>query len=370
MLAPGAFCQLTGERAEITEDDFIIRKRVKQEKFSIMSDAEKQSSSFVSTGDDSIFNPEPQGKLKDCLLQLCSEARELYLNNEVPILDIVPTPLQFYRDWVAANKPVIIKGAVKHWPAINKWSFDYLRKKIGDKRVSVAVTPNGYADAPNKGYFVMPEERFMLFADFLNIMEKPDSQPGIYYVQKQNSNFTEEFPEILQDASPEVSWFSEALGKEPDAVNFWMGDERAVTSMHKDHYENIYCVVSGYKDFVLLPPSDIAWVPYKKYPAATYKEVQPGEFIIQEDIETGSVPWICVDPLRPDLEKYPQYKHASPVFCRVHAGDALFLPSLWFHHVRQSHACIAVNYWYDMEYDIKYNYYKFIQSLTWTEEPE
>lgn len=53
------------------------------------------------------------------------------------------------------------------------------RKKIGDKRVSVAVTPNGYADAPNKGYFVMPEERFMLFADFLNIMEEPHSQPGV-----------------------------------------------------------------------------------------------------------------------------------------------------------------------------------------------
>lgn len=146
-----------------------------------MSDAQKLNSNHVSTEalDDTIYNPEPQEKLKDCLLQLCSEAKELYLNNEVPILDIVPTPLQFYRDWVSANKPVIIKGAVEHWPAIKKWSFDYLRKKIGDKRVSVAVTPNGYADAPNKGYFVMPEERFMLFADFLNIMEEPHSQPGV-----------------------------------------------------------------------------------------------------------------------------------------------------------------------------------------------
>lgn len=52
---------------------------------------------------------------------------ELYLNSEVPVLDLVPTPLQFYRDWVAANKPVIIKGAVKHWPAIKKWSNEYLR---------------------------------------------------------------------------------------------------------------------------------------------------------------------------------------------------------------------------------------------------
>lgn len=35
--------------------------------------------------------------------------------------------------------------------------------------------------------------------------------------------------------------------------------------MHKDHYENIYCVVSGYKDFILHPPTDLAWIPYGKF---------------------------------------------------------------------------------------------------------
>ncbi|KAG7178031.1 Bifunctional peptidase and (3S)-lysyl hydroxylase Jmjd7-like [Homarus americanus] len=307
---------------------------------------------------------------EDEQIKSASFSPELYLTNEVPVLDDIPSPLELYREWIAPNKPVIFRGAVKKWPAIGKWSYDYLRKQIGNKEVSVAVTPNGYADAPCDGYFVMPEERSMMFANFLDIMEDPKNQPGVFYVQKQNSNFTEEFSEILCDASPDIPWFSEALGKDPDAVNFWMGDQRAVTSMHKDHYENIYCVVSGYKDFILLPPTDSAWVPYKSYPAATYKETTAGSFIIQEDTNTGSVPWICIDPVKPDLEKYPQYKHASPVFCRVHAGDALYLPSLWFHHVRQSHACIAVNYWYDMEYDIKYNYYKFIQNLSWLKEPE
>lgn len=52
----------------------------------------------------------------------------------------------------------------------------------------------------------------------------------MFYVQKQNSNFTEEFPEIMKDSAPDIAWFSEALGKTPDAVNFWMGDQRAVTS--------------------------------------------------------------------------------------------------------------------------------------------
>lgn len=87
--------------------------------------------------------------------------------------------------------------------------------------------------------------------------------------------------------------------------------------MHKDHYENVYCVVSGHKDFILLPPTDVPWVPYISLPPATYKEVKPGEFVIEKQ-PGEDVPWIIIDPLKPDLESYPQYKHASPIrYCAV-----------------------------------------------------
>ena len=132
-------------------------------------------------------------------------------------------------------------------------------------------------------------------------------------------------------------------------------------TVHKDPYENIYCVVSGYKDFILHPPTDLPWIPYSEYPTARYKEVDGVFEIIPE---TGKVPWISIDPLEPDLITYPKYSKATKVTCRVHQGDILYLPSLWFHHVRQSHGCIAVNYWYDMQYDIKFNYFEFLKNLT------
>jgi jumonji domain-containing protein 7 len=96
--------------------------------------------------------------------------------------------------------------------------------------VTVSVTPNGYADAVTDGRFVMPEERAMKFGEFLDVLGNPGAHDGVYYVQKQNSNFTSEFRFLHEDAGTEVSWASEAFGKTPDAVNFWMGDERAVTS--------------------------------------------------------------------------------------------------------------------------------------------
>lgn len=370
-------------------------------------------------------------KLERAFQNLSTEARELYLSSEVPILSAPPSPLQFYRQWVSPNVPVIIKNAINHWPALKLWNSDYFRDKIGDKEVTVAVTPNGYADAVAEDRFVMAEDRSMKMKHFLDILDYKTEEKGIFYVQKQNSNFTEEFSEIICDAELDIPWASEAFGSSPDAVNFWMGDERAVTSMHKDHYENLYCVVSGTKTFTLIPPTDAPYIPYGLYKPAKYEYNSKGDFDIvdvedstqddtvkallqdelselrsihennqdtsnddsklgkdhcEDDNEVDShdhevdkddsddlddremknrnlTPWSSIDPLNPDLETYPEYAKARTITCTVHAGETLFLPSLWFHHVQQSHKCIAVNFWYDMEYDIKYSYYKFLEGL-------
>ncbi len=79
--------------------------------------------------------------------------------------------------------------------------------------MTVAVTPNGYADAVYKDKFVMPEERLMTFNTFLDILEEKIKPSGIFYVQKQNSNFTDEFKGLLADAEEHIPWASEALGE-------------------------------------------------------------------------------------------------------------------------------------------------------------
>ncbi|KAL7300206.1 hypothetical protein TKK_0007049 [Trichogramma kaykai] len=313
---------------------------------------------------------------------LSQESKELYIPKEIPeIKSDAISPLIFYREYVSRNIPVIIRGGIKHWKAMDKWNIPYFRDKIGDKLVQVAVTPNGYADAiakelPVSGtsdqeYFVMPEERHMKMKDFLDKLENPEE--SIYYIQRQDSNF-EEFSELWRDVDNQISWATEAFGTSPDAINFWMGDKRAVTSMHKDPYENIYCVISGEKEFIIHPPTDLPWIPYNTYPLALYKEIQPGKWIteptkksdindINEYNKSDQIPWIAVNPLSPDYNMYPKYKNVTKLIAKIGTGDIFYLPSLWFHHVKQSHACVAVNYWYDMEYDIKYAYYKSLEVL-------
>lgn len=302
--------------------------------------------------------------VRNRLAECSQEAHDLYLNQSVPYLDGPPEPLQFHRDWISPNKPCIIRNAFSHWPALAKWSPDYLREKVGSKVISVAVTPNGYADAVNGDRFVMPEERQMSFSSVLDIIEgKVDKGGGVFYVQKQCSNLLQELPELTADVQPHIAWMSTALGKLPDAVNFWLGEANAITSMHKDHYENLYCVVAGEKHFVLMPPTDRPFIPYGLFQPAVYHQRDDGEFEVIDQSDSEMVPWIPLDPLNPDLERFPQYRRARPLHCSVKAGEMLYLPSLWFHHVQQSHGCIAVNFWYDMDYDIKYNYFQLLEAL-------
>lgn len=94
----------------------------------------------------------------------------------------------------------------------------------------------------------MPEEQTMSMNEFLDALEdrrylakNPLNSLSVndlvlfsgfvHYIQKQNSNLTEDFSELLDDIDCSLLDFAkEAFGKEPDATNFWMGDERAITS--------------------------------------------------------------------------------------------------------------------------------------------
>ncbi|XP_045455605.1 bifunctional peptidase and (3S)-lysyl hydroxylase Jmjd7 [Melitaea cinxia] len=317
-------------------------------------------------------------KIIDAFRVLNEETTDLYLGGEIVETDCLE-PLQFHRDYVSKNIPVIIRGGCLKWSATRKWNSTFFREKFGSKEVTIALTPNGLADGitENKDgveYFVMPLEVNMTISEFLDMLDTQDENV-IPYIQRQNSNLTQDFSELMTDVENYIGFASEAFNKKPDAVNFWMGDERAVTSMHKDPYENIYCVIDGYKDFILIPPTDLPYVPYKRYPQAEFKRngdewdivpINKSQDCIDSDGDNNNdmrLPWICIDPLKPDFTKYPEFKKAHIFKARLHKGDCLYLPSLWFHHVKQSHGCIAVNYWYDMEFDIKYCYFKMLEKL-------
>ncbi|ERM94719.1 jmjC domain-containing protein 7 isoform X2 [Amborella trichopoda] len=325
---------------------------------------------------------------------LWSDVRELNLGTttEIEHLHNPPTPLCFLRDFVSQNKPCLISNATTHWPALSLWpSNSYLCKALKDSTISLHLTPNGRADALTT--FTLPNNKNSLtcfasafvkrmpFDRALNLIATKTEKKGtVAYMQQQNDCLLEEFGVIAGDVAAEVGWATEAFGCSPEAANLWIGNGESETWWHKDHYENLYAVVSGEKHFLLLPPTDVHRLYVKEYPAAQYTcdddhDLESGELRLELEEPLRYIPWCSVDPYPSperrgrEMSLYPRYFNGpKPFECTVKAGDMLYLPSMWFHHVRQTPdsegKTIAVNYWYDMQFDIKYAYFYFLQSIS------
>jgi hypothetical protein len=123
-----------------------------------------------------------------------------------------------------------------------------------------SVNDTNQADRSQTENFFSLVLRLIFFsADFVDVLTKKKNGDGVYYVQKQNNNWRTEFSgsPVLPDVPENVErWGETVFGAPTDAVNFWMGDDTAFSSLHKDYYENLYCVVRGQKVSVwsLLPP--------------------------------------------------------------------------------------------------------------------
>lgn len=154
----------------------------------------------------------------------------------------------------------------------------------------------------------------------------------------------------------------------------------------------MYAVVSGKKRFTLYHPSAVPylyeseyrtaqWVPKANHndtgsPTATSSDSSSASRgfelqLLQEDDDNGALcrPWIAADPNNPDFDAFPLFRKARSLVVEVEAGDVFYMPSMWFHQVEQfgadhtSSQCVAVNFWYDMQFDIKYCYFSLVESL-------
>jgi len=211
----------------------------------------------------------------------------------------------------------------------------------------------------------------MPFSEMLDwLLSRRKAKDGcVRYVQSQNGNLSGEF-ELLRNDVSELDWATDCFGEKPDASNIWIGNEESTTSVHLDHYENLYCQVTGSKTFYLIPPTEYACLQERRFPSARWKPSIRDPTHLELEPLDSTTPWLTVDPssiTSDDLSSLTRL--CRPIVITLQPGQVLYLPALWFHSVFQSpdpHGlCIAVNFWYDMDYTGPlYPLYNFLRHTT------
>ncbi|WP_235522710.1 cupin-like domain-containing protein, partial [Caulobacter sp. Root342] len=102
---------------------------------------------------------------------------------------------------------------------------------------------------------------------------------------------------------------------------------------HYDTYDNLACVVAGRRRFTLFPPQAIADL-----------------YVGPIDHTLAGQPTSLAASAAPGDPRYPRFPAAAAEarVVELEAGDALYLPKLWWHQVEALEPRnLLVNYWWD-----------------------
>jgi len=232
-----------------------------------------------------------------------------------------------------SKQPIILKGFINNWPIVKKGQESeaslqkYLLKYAtdsklvvghGDKNIDGRIFYNEAFTALNSIAYKMP-----LAELFAHIAEhKTDNKPPLYYMGTTSVDSC--FPKLKQENDINIA------GKSP-VMNLWMGNQSTIPA-HYDVPNNIACNIYGKRHFTLFPPEQLENL-----------------YIGPLDFTPAGQSISLVNFKKPDFVKYPKFKQAlaHAQIAELDAGDALFLPSMWWHHVEAlTHFNLLATFWW------------------------
>jgi len=211
------------------------------------------------------------------------------------------TKEDFLKNYFKPQQPVIIERFVDDWPAMNKWSLDYMADVAKD------ITVPLYDDRPvrhDEGFNQAHAE--MKMCEYVDLLKREPTQYRIFLW-----NILREIPQLQKDFSyPD---FGLKLLKGLPMLFF--GGEDSHTFMHYDiDLANIFHFqFEGKKNVILFDQSQNDYL---------YKI--PHSLIVREDIDFAN----------PDYDKWPALKKAKGFIGDLEHGNVLYMPEGYWHYMR------------------------------------
>lgn len=240
----------------------------------------------------------------------------------------------FAAEIASGFEPVVLRGQVRDWPVVAAaaagvtGTAEYLLRFSGGRPLETMVGPATiggrffYADAACRTFNFARHNVPLadLVAELVRLSTADGPSPSIYA----NAATAPEHLPGWEAANPLN------LGVEAPA-RLWIGNAVQVAT-HYDTSMNVACVVAGRRRFTLFPPEQLSNL-----------------YLAPLDRTIAGPPVSLPDPDAPDLARFPRFAEAlaHARVAELEPGDALFIPPIWWHHVRAFDTFnVLVNYWW------------------------
>jgi hypothetical protein len=222
---------------------------------------------------------------------------------------------RFFNTYVKRGTPVVITDLQQGWKASEIWSTPYFRSAFGTCQVGTMALRSAVCDAETYSERAAAKTSLSMVLDDVeagNLDGKVVACPTALLGPALAAQFKVPF---------------NCDAKRFFRSRIYIGPAGTVTPLHHDLPENLYAVVRGRKRITLFHPDD-------------------SKFLYRNPFWSRLPNFSQVNPEAPDLDAFPKYGRARPLVIDLKAGETLYIPSFWWHHLRNMETSIAMSFWW------------------------
>lgn len=211
------------------------------------------------------------------------------------------TAEEFVEKYYKPRKPVLIKNLTKDWPAVKKWNLDYIQERAGEQIVPL------YDSKPVGGKKTShaPAQKMKLY-DYIELLKSGPTDLRMFFY-----NVLSKMPELTKDFDyPEIGM---PFFKKLPVMFFGGAGSKVLTHYDMDVAHNMHFHFHGHKRVMLFEPEQTRYL--YKIPFSVHNH----ESIDMDDV---------------DFDIYPMLQNAVATEAFMEHGDALYMPSGYWHYIK------------------------------------
>jgi len=221
---------------------------------------------------------------------------------------------EFLERYYAVNRPVIMEGELADWPALSRWTPQYLKAQVGARRIEFQC------DRAADPRFERNMDAHRSEASFDEFMDRILAADGNdIYITAYNAQRNREALKVLDRDAGSLDKF--LVRSAPSEGMMWIGPAGTFTPLHHDLTNNLLCQIVGRKRLKIAPPSETGKLSNDHHVYSALGDLEGA-----------------------DAANHPGLDGLRAYDVLLQPGDVLFMPVGWWHQVRSLDFSVTLTY--------------------------